>query len=611
MIRAAKHNSIPAVAYYRMSSKKQDTSIPAKRVEVERYAEANGYDIVRWKPYVDEGISGSESEKREGFQRLMNDAATMNDFEVILCWDQDRFSRFDPLEANHYWYLLRQSGVRIVTVRQGELDLTELGGWLTASITQHGKAQYLKDLSANVLRGKLRKVEQGEWIGRPPYGYAVNAKRKLILGPEDRVATVRYVFDEYTSKDISLRQIAFELNRQGVAPPKAAKWTAITVQKLIRRETYKGQAAQFATSKGKFCTISGNRVAIASTKVEKPRDEWFMMDCPRIISEEQWDLAQSRLKRRQTRTTPILGGGRGLLNGILHCGHCGARMTSGAGSPRDSSGGVVYCCSTYNTQGLNGCNRNVIHQSSIMPYLVTKIQELVLTPRNRERLSAAVERKAKEQRKGRPVGPANLANRLAKLDRDIRQAAAECKRTPDDLYDLAVADLRELRESRATVVADIAAVEASVAIQTGSVESNVARAMHAAERLGEALTASEPAVVREALSRVCERIDVWFSHKQMKQTRSTFRKGIVRLFKPRESLPQVGRNLSRCRKSVKRSPIESLTTAKNTAHTKPSTTSATSAASAPKRWNACGLTCCRSNRRMSQPSNRTGLSSAG
>src|SRR6185295_282954 len=177
------------VAYYRMSSKKQDKSIAGQRAEVEKLAAADGYQIIRWEQYVDEGISGSESEKREGFLRLMKDATTRRDFEVILCWDQDRFSRFDPLEANHYWFLLREAGVRIVTVRQGELDLTELGGWLTASINQHGKAQYLKDLSANVLRGRLRKAEQGLWAGsRSPFGYAMTTDSKLVLGHPDDVA---------------------------------------------------------------------------------------------------------------------------------------------------------------------------------------------------------------------------------------------------------------------------------------------------------------------------------------------------------------------------------------------------------------------------------------
>jgi hypothetical protein len=44
MIRA---ETMPAVAYYRMSSKKQDKRIPAQRVEVEKYAAATPDGIMK------------------------------------------------------------------------------------------------------------------------------------------------------------------------------------------------------------------------------------------------------------------------------------------------------------------------------------------------------------------------------------------------------------------------------------------------------------------------------------------------------------------------------------------------------------------------------------
>ena len=187
--------TVAAVAYYRMSSKKQDKSIPAQSDEVDRYAKANGYRLVRWKPYVDEGISGSESDARPGFKQLIADATTLGDFEAILVWDQDRLSRFDPMEANYYWFQLREAGVRVVSVTQGELDWETLGGWLTASVTQHGKAQYLKDLSRNVLRGRLKKAKAGKWAGaRAPYGYAVDENSDIVLGDRQAVDTVRDVY---------------------------------------------------------------------------------------------------------------------------------------------------------------------------------------------------------------------------------------------------------------------------------------------------------------------------------------------------------------------------------------------------------------------------------
>ena len=136
---------IPAVAYIRMSSDKQEASPKQQRDAIETYAAENNYRILDW--YEDKGISGSRSD-REDFQRLMSDAET-GTFKAILCWDQDRFSRFPPLEASYYWHRLNVAGVHIATVAQGKLnfDDDDLGEWLKASVVQHGKAEYLKDLS--------------------------------------------------------------------------------------------------------------------------------------------------------------------------------------------------------------------------------------------------------------------------------------------------------------------------------------------------------------------------------------------------------------------------------------------------------------------------------
>ena len=151
---------IPAVGYIRMSSDRQEASLQQQRNEIKKLAEGK-YNIIRW--YTDEGISGAESDKRAGFKQLISDATTRDDFKAILVWDQDRFSRFDPMEANYYWFQLREAGVSIVSVTQGLLDFSDLGGWLTASVNQHAKAAYLKDLSRNILRARLQKAQAGKW----------------------------------------------------------------------------------------------------------------------------------------------------------------------------------------------------------------------------------------------------------------------------------------------------------------------------------------------------------------------------------------------------------------------------------------------------------------
>ena len=89
----------PAVAYYRMSSDRQETSVPDQRKAVERYGVENGYRILR--EYIDSGISGDATEKQLEFQRMIADASN-REFSAILCWDQDRFGRFDSVEAGHW-----------------------------------------------------------------------------------------------------------------------------------------------------------------------------------------------------------------------------------------------------------------------------------------------------------------------------------------------------------------------------------------------------------------------------------------------------------------------------------------------------------------------------
>ena len=153
---AKRTDLIPAVVYYRMSTDKQDASIPAQRGEVEAYAARHGFKIIR--EYIDEGISGDNTEKRAAFIKLRDDAQTVGDFKVVLCWDQDRFGRFHSLEAGYWIHPLMKAGVRLVTVAQGPIDWNDFTGRLMYTIQQEGKYQFLRDLSRNVTRSMLARA---------------------------------------------------------------------------------------------------------------------------------------------------------------------------------------------------------------------------------------------------------------------------------------------------------------------------------------------------------------------------------------------------------------------------------------------------------------------
>ena len=99
-----------------MSSDKQEASIPEQREAVERYAADHGYRIVH--EYLDEGISGDKTSKRMAFLRMHHDACNGRDFDAILCWNQNRFGRFNSMEAGYWIHPLMQAGVTLVTVTE-------------------------------------------------------------------------------------------------------------------------------------------------------------------------------------------------------------------------------------------------------------------------------------------------------------------------------------------------------------------------------------------------------------------------------------------------------------------------------------------------------------
>ena len=74
---SAKHfsgngSTIPAVAYIRMSSDRQDLSPGQQRDEIAKLAARGGFHLVR--EYFDDAVSGDATEKRTAFQRMIRDA---------------------------------------------------------------------------------------------------------------------------------------------------------------------------------------------------------------------------------------------------------------------------------------------------------------------------------------------------------------------------------------------------------------------------------------------------------------------------------------------------------------------------------------------------------
>lgn len=486
-----------AVAYYRMSSDKQETSIIDQRAAVEEYASANGYQIVR--EYCDEGISGWKSNERKAFQNLIDDAHQRGDFSAVLCWDQDRFSRFPVLEANHYWYLLDSSGVHIATVAQGQLNFEDLGEWLKASVVQHGKAEYVKDLARNVTRGLRKRKLAGQWVGSAPYGYKLEGG-KLHLGDPFQVNVVQRIF-AMRKDGYGFKTIAGALNRDGVATPRGRQWSDQAVKHILQRDAYLGHTVIGKHARAEFERLTDEIVTIENTH-------------PAIIDQDTWDAIRA-IKRPSW--VHARGKAQGAsLSGLLVCGDCGGKMYAN-GNRRWK----YYTCSSYLSNGTCGCR--YVQRPRFEQAVFQKIRSHVLLG-SVDRLEAAVQRELDRRATAKPDNKAAIRE-LAKLDAQIERAGDRLLMIDDEL----VPDLQER----------LKAMKQRRDLLAGSIESEARTAPCASAKaiaakvweLDKIMREESPTAVRNALHQIIDeiRLDFRFKSKSAKRTSYEFTGATMRL----------------------------------------------------------------------------------
>ena len=401
---------VPSVGYIRMSSDKQEASPEQQRSEVKELADQGGYRILRW--YTDEGVSGDNTEKRIQFKRMIRDAER-KEFQAILCWDQDRFGRFDSIEAGRWIYPLRQNGVYLVTVAQGKIDWSDFAGRMLYGIQQEGKHAYLRDLSRNVCRGLRKKAKLGKWpSGLPPFGYALDEDDYLILGKPKQVQALQFLFGSYMAGN-SLMATVDELTARRLPSP-GPEWTIDAVKYLMRNENYTGNFVWGERPTGKYNHAAEEPIFIPNNH-------------PAIIDRETFDACARRRKERREARTPKRNGGNFVLSGLLRCEKCGSRMYG-----QSCEGNKYLICSGYSRKGAKFCSRNSVREDKLLEMIIEAVEYTFLNPDTIRRLRQELRSRVDE-----PV----CSNELPRLKRELRQVQRDLETARRNMV-LAAPDLR-------------------------------------------------------------------------------------------------------------------------------------------------------------------------
>ena len=308
----------------------------------------------------------------DGFLSLHEVACNGRDFDVILVWDQDRFGRFDSMEAGYWIHPLRKAGVRLESVTEGPINWDDFTGRVMYSLKQEGKHQFLRDLSRNTSRGQISNAEKGRLCGQAaPYGYdrmlvdeAGKHRQRIRRGekfskprgwrttlvPSDdpvKVRTIKWLFTTYADTDTGLRSLADKLNKKGVPGPTGGPWYAASIKAMLENHNYTGTFTWAKRREGKYFSVAAgtirerdrNEVKLSPAgkplAVDNPKEAWMVTENAHeaLIDMATFERVQTKLEERRRskpgaayRTHTKKNADRYLLSGLVFCAHCGCKM---------------------------------------------------------------------------------------------------------------------------------------------------------------------------------------------------------------------------------------------------------------------------------------------
>lgn len=262
---------IQAAAYVRMSTEHQRYSTDNQLATIRRYADRRGYEIVR--TYTDAGKSGLRLVGRDALQALLDDVQSgAAGYKAILVYDVSRWGRFqDPDEAAEIELRCKRVGILVhYCAEQFEND-GSVGSSIVKTVKRAMAGEYSRELSVKVFAGQANLIRLGfRQGGAPGFGlrrvlvdHAGNPKSELgrgehksiatdrvvlVPGPEDEIAIVREIYESFLKRGNLERQIAEELNAQGVLTDLGRPWTRGTVHQILINEKYVGNNVWGRTS---------------------------------------------------------------------------------------------------------------------------------------------------------------------------------------------------------------------------------------------------------------------------------------------------------------------------------------------------------------------------
>jgi site-specific DNA recombinase len=337
-------------AYARVSSEGQveNYSIETQLEQIRQYASGNDIEIVR--EFTENGITGATL-NRPALNELRDNISQV---DAVIFYDLDRMSR-NLVNQIILKDELDKALVEVLFVKGGAVDKTPEGKMLFSMRGMFAEYELAK-IGERTSRGRRQRVKNGLFLGgfsSRCYGYdCLDGKR--VVNPETS-KNVELIF-QWFLEGLTLRGITVKLYSLGIQSPEGKpQWPIPTVFRLLRKRDYTGRAVLWGET----------------------------LTQPTIISLEDFERVQTKLKRNKELS--LRNGARNeyLLSGHIFCHKCGRRcIGSNKGNAR------YYTCSRGSQKvAVNPCPSKAI-RADIEEAAWSKITEAL---RNPEAIRAGLE----------------------------------------------------------------------------------------------------------------------------------------------------------------------------------------------------------------------------
>ena len=364
-------------AYARVSTEKDDqiNSLINQRQYFEEYIK-NHSDWDFAGVFFDEGISGTQTKKRTGFNRMI-EACKAGEIDLILTKEVSRFAR-NTVDTLAYTRMLKEYNVGVLFINDN-IDTRDNDGEFRLSIMASVAQEESRKTSERVKWGQRRAMENGVVFGNNSiYGYTL--KNGQLTVNENEAEIIRLIFHKYTFEGKGTHIIARELYEEGVKPPRTdGFWSSTMILRILRNEKYVGDLLQ-----KKYIT---HNYLTHEKVLNESEDKIYIHNHHKpIIDRDTWNRTQAELDRRSVDAeTKKKYSNRYWCSGKIICAGCGSRFTIRKTKRKSGEIYTIWACRERAHHGNRrldnagnwvGCNMRIINDKSlhtIMDFIIDQL----------------------------------------------------------------------------------------------------------------------------------------------------------------------------------------------------------------------------------------------